>query len=118
VLPAPEVRPGVWIAGDAHVSGKLGPHSYIGEAASIAAGAVVEDCVAGARSRIGSDAVVRRAVLMADSDIRAGAVVEDSVVGLGAVVGEGARVTGATIIGVGANVPPRSSLDGARFPRS
>jgi mannose-1-phosphate guanylyltransferase len=118
VLLAPEVRPGVWIASDAQVSGKLGPHSYVGEGASIAGGAVVEDCVAGARSRIGRDAVVRRSVLMSDSDVRAGAVVEDSVVGLGAVVGEGARVTGATIIGVGAEVPPSSSLDGARFPHS
>ena len=115
---APEIRAGVWVASDAEVTGKLGPHSLVGQGASIAAGAVVEDGVIGARSRVGTDAVVRRSVVMADAEILTGAVVEHSVVGPRAVVGEGARVTGTTIIGAGADVPPGSLLDGARFPLS
>jgi len=116
--PAPEVRPGVWVDAAAEVVGKLGPHSFVGYAARIAEGSVVEDSVIGTRSRIGTDAVVRRSVLMSDVEVCAGAVVEDSVVGPRALIGEGTRVTGATIIGVGAVVPPGSVLDGARFPLS
>ncbi len=118
VPPAPEIRSGVWVGADAEVSGKLGPHSFVGQGASIGGGAVVEDSVIGARSRVGADVVVRRSVVMAEAVVGAGAIVEDSVVGLRALVGEGARVTSATIIGVGADVPPRAVLDGARFPLS
>jgi mannose-1-phosphate guanylyltransferase len=116
--PAPEIRSGVWVAEDVTIAGKLGPHSFVGRGASIAEGALVEDSVVGARSRIGMDAVVRRSVLMPDTELRAGSVVEDTVVGTGAVVGHGARLTGATIVGVGADVPPRACLDGARYPSS
>ena len=82
VPPAPEIRAGVWVATDAEVSGKLGPHSFVGREASIGGGAVVEDSVIGARSQIGADAVVRRSVVMAGAVVGSGAIVEDSVVGL------------------------------------
>jgi len=113
---APEIRAGVWVDTGAEVLGKLGPHSYLGREASIAEGAVVEDSVVGARARIGSDSVVRRSVVMPEAEIRSGAVVEDSVVGTRAVVGEQAHLTGATIVGVGAEVPTGLLLHGARHP--
>ena len=65
---------------------------------------------------VGVDAVVRRSVLMAGAEVRGLAVVEDSVVGPHAVVGGGARLSGGTVVGVRAEVPPGSMLDGARYP--
>jgi mannose-1-phosphate guanylyltransferase len=111
-----EVRPGIWIDTGAEVVGKLGTHTFVGRGASVAEGAVVEDSVVGQGATVGVDAVVRRSVLMADARVGAGAVVEDSVVGPRAVIGEGARLAAATVVGVGAVVPARSSLDGARYP--
>jgi len=116
--PAPEIRPGVWVDRGAEIAGKLGPHSFVGQEASIAEGAMVEDSVVGVRSRIGVDAVVRRSALMSGSEVQTGAVVEDSVVGPRAIIGEGSRLTGMTVVGVGAEVAPGSVLDGARYPLS
>jgi hypothetical protein len=44
--------------------------------------------------------------------------VEDSIVGPGAVIGEGGHLSGMTIVGVGAEVPAGSVLDGSRYPVS
>ncbi len=115
---APEVRPGIWIDSGADVVGKLGTHTFVGREAAVAEGAVVEESVIGPGASVGVDAIVRRSVLMAGAEVGASAVVEDSVVGPRAVIGEGARLAGATVVGVGAEVPARSSLDGARYPIS
>ncbi len=115
---APEIRSGVWADPSAHVAGRLGPHCLVGKEAAIAEGAVVSDSVMGAGSRVGTGAVVSRSVLMAGAEVRSGAVVHDSILGPRSVVGEGARVSGMTIIGVGAEVPPGSVLEGARYPVS
>jgi ADP-glucose pyrophosphorylase len=55
---------------------------------------------------------------MSEVEVRSGAIVEDSIVGPRAVIGDGVRLTGMTIIGVGANVPAGSVLDGVRYPMS
>jgi len=78
----------------------------------------VSDSVVGTGSRIGPDGVIGRSVLMSEVEVRSGAIVEDSIVGPRAVIGDGVRLTGMTIIGVGANVPAGSVLDGVRYPMS
>ncbi|MGO9582906.1 MAG: sugar phosphate nucleotidyltransferase [Acidimicrobiales bacterium] len=115
---APEIRTGVWVDASAEVAGSLGPLCFVGPKVTIAAGAVVSESVLGAGSRIGRDAVIDRSVLMPGSEVRAGAIVSDSIVGPRAVIGGGAHLSGMTIIGVGAEVPARSVLDGARYPLS
>jgi len=118
VPPAPEIRPGVWVDPSAQVASHLGQHCFVGPGASIAAGSVVEDSVVCAGSRVGPDCVLRRSVLMAGAEVRAGAVLEDSIVGPRAVIGERGHLSGMTIVGVGADVPAGSVLDGARYPLS
>jgi len=115
---APEVRAGVWVDPSANVGGQLGPHCLVGEKAAVAEGAIVFDSVIGSGSRVGAGAVVGRSVLMPGAEVRSGAVVYDTIVGPRSVVGEGARLSGMTIIGVGAQVPAGSVLDGACYPVS
>ncbi len=116
--PAPEIRPGLWVDPSAKVAAQIGPHCFVGPDASIAEGAVVADSVVCAGSRVGRDCVLRRSVLMPGAEIRSGATVEDSIVGPGAVIGDGARLSGMTIVGVGAEVLARSVLEGSRHPSS
>ncbi len=113
-----EIRTGVWAHPSAELASCPGPHSLVGENAVIAAGALVSDSVIGSGARVGEGAAVDRSVLMAGAEVRPGALVSDSIVGPRAIVGEGARLSGMTIIGVGAEVPARAVLDGARFPDS
>jgi NDP-sugar pyrophosphorylase family protein len=114
----PEISPSVWVDPTAQVAGPLGPRCFVGGEASILEGVVVEDSVVGARSCVGENAVVRRSVLMDGAEVRASAVVEDSIVGLHAIVGECCHLSNATVVGVRAEVPARSGLDGARYPSS
>ena len=116
VPPAPEIRAGVWADPSAEVAGQIGPHCFVGPEASIAAGATVQDSVVCAGSRVRPGGVVRGSVLMPGAEVCSNAVVEDSIVGPRALIGEGARLRGMTIVGVGAEVPPMSVLDGARYP--
>ena len=111
VPPVPEIRVGVWVDESAEVAGGLEPYCFVG-------GAEVSDTVIGAGASIAPGAVVCRAVLLPGSQIASGASVNDTIVGPGAVVGEDARLSGMTIIGVGAEVPAGSELDGARYPVS
>jgi len=53
-------------------------------------------------------------VLHCEAKIEEGAVVRDSIVGPGASIGAGSRIEDHTIVGSGADVPPGSSLAGAR----
>jgi NDP-sugar pyrophosphorylase family protein len=114
----PQIRTGVWADPSAEVAGQLGPHCLVGPETAIAKGAIVSDSVIGSGSRVGAGAVVSRSVLMAGAEVRSGAVVCDTILGPGSVVGEGARLSGMTIIGVGAQVPAGSVLQGARYPVS
>ncbi|MGD0983563.1 MAG: NDP-sugar synthase [Acidimicrobiales bacterium] len=116
--PAPEIRAGVFVDPSARVACHLGPHCFVGPEASIAAGAVVEDTVVCEGSRIGPGCVLRRSVLMPGAEVRRGATVEDSIVGPRAVIGENCRLSGMTIVGVGAELPAESVLDGSHYPLS
>ena len=116
--PAPEVRAGVWVDPTAEVSGLVVPHSFVGPKAWIAEGAMVEDSVICAGSRIGPNGVVRRSVLMCEAEVRSSATVEDSIVGPRAVIGDAAHLSGMTIVGVATEVPARSVLDGSCYPLS
>ncbi|MGA2528634.1 MAG: NDP-sugar synthase [Acidimicrobiales bacterium] len=112
-----EVRNGVWVDPDAEVMGVVQPFSFVGARAVIAEGAEVSDSVIGSASCVGQGAVVQGSVLMTGCEVCSGAVVRDSIIGPGALVGERAQLRAMTIIGVGAQVPPSTVLDGARFPR-
>jgi NDP-sugar pyrophosphorylase family protein len=116
--PAPEIRAGVWVDPSAQVAGRIGPHCFIGPEASIAEGATVDDSVVCAGSRIGTGGVIRGSVLMPGAEVGSNAVVEDSIVGPRALIGDGARLGGMTIVGVGAEVPAGSVLDGSHYPSS
>jgi mannose-1-phosphate guanylyltransferase len=76
---------------------QVGPESVLGDG-----------CTVGARAR------VEDAVLHCEAKIEEGAVVRDSIVGPGASIGAGSRIEDHTIVGSGADVPPGSSLAGAR----
>jgi NDP-sugar pyrophosphorylase family protein len=116
--PAPEIRPGVWVDPSANVAGQLGPHCFVGPEALIAEGATVEDSVICAGARVAAGGVIRRSVVMPGAEVRSNAMVEDSIVGPRAVICEGARLSGMTIVGVGAEVSAGSVLDGSRYPLS
>jgi mannose-1-phosphate guanylyltransferase len=117
VVAAPaQTAPGIWLDATAEIAGDLRPFSLVAARASLAAGAEVEDSVLGPGSSVGPGAVVSRSVLMAGSKVGSGTVVSDSIVGPGAFVGEGAQLSGMTIVGVRAEVPPGTVLDGARYP--
>jgi mannose-1-phosphate guanylyltransferase len=73
--------------------------AWVGEGASIAAGAGVE-----------------RSVLMPGAVVGAGATVADSIVGPRAVVGPGARLVGGSILGDDVELPEGAVLDGGRLP--
>jgi NDP-sugar pyrophosphorylase family protein len=118
VLGAPEIRAGIWVDPSAAVAGELCSQCYVAAKASVAEGSVVRDSVIGYGSRIGADAQVSRSVLMAGAEVRSGAEVSDSIVGPRAVIGEHARLSAMTIVGVAAQVPPSSVLDGACYPLS
>jgi carbonic anhydrase/acetyltransferase-like protein (isoleucine patch superfamily) len=53
---------------------------------------------------------------MLGAQVSSNALVEDSIVGPGAVVGDGAHLSGTSVVGVGADVPAASVLDGACYP--
>jgi NDP-sugar pyrophosphorylase family protein len=116
--PAPEIEAGIFVDPSADVACRLGPHCFVGPGSTIAKSAVVEDSVVCAGSKVGPGCVLRRCVLMAGAEVRTGASVEDSIIGPGAVIGESGQLRGMTIVGVGAEVPPGSVLDGSHYPLS
>jgi mannose-1-phosphate guanylyltransferase len=87
----------------------VGAHCEIAQGAQVGPESVLGDgCTVGARAR------VEDAVLHCEAKIEEGAVVRDSIVGPGASIGAGSRIEDHTIVGSGADVPPGSSLAGAR----
>ncbi|MGD1011009.1 MAG: NDP-sugar synthase [Acidimicrobiales bacterium] len=115
-ISAPEIRPGVWVDPTAAVAGAVHPHSFVGADASISQGSSVSDSVICTGAHIGSNTVVCRSLIMLGAQVSSNALVEDSIVGPGAVVGDGAHLSGTSVVGVGADVPAASVLDGACYP--
>ena len=116
--PAPGARrrdDGVWTLGTPSIHGEVVAPSFVGDAAFVAAGAVVERSVVGAGARVQEGARLRSSVLLPGAVVRSNAVVEDSVVGERAVVGEEAKLTGLCVIGGGLEVEPGAHLDGCRL---
>ena len=91
-----------------------GGASLIGPGATVSPGAAVDGSVLGAGVVVESGAKVLRSVLFDGVRVGAGAEVTDSVLAAGAVVEAGAAVSGITIVGPGAVVPPGERLAGAR----
>jgi NDP-sugar pyrophosphorylase family protein len=116
LIPAPEIRPGIWVDPTAKVAGTLRPHSFVGPKASTSEGSLVSDSTICRGARVGADGLIRRSVIMSGAEVCSDAVVEDSIVGPRAVIGNGARLGGMTIVGVGAEVSAASVLDGTCYP--
>lgn len=112
----PERGPGVFAETTATLIGTLGPIAYAGAGAEVREGAAVERSVVSCRAVVAERAVVRGSMLMAGAVVGRGATLDEVIVGPGAVIGAGARLSGLTIIGARAEVPPGEALDGVRFP--
>jgi mannose-1-phosphate guanylyltransferase len=93
---------------------RSGAASLVGPGAVVAAGAAVDGSVLGAGAVVEAGAKVLRSVLFEGARVAAGAEVTDSVLAAGAVVEAGAALSGVTIVGPGAVVPPGERLTGAR----
>jgi NDP-sugar pyrophosphorylase family protein len=118
-VPAPgavEVRPGLWIQGEADVSDDV----VVDGAALVGAGARVEGGARLARAVVGAGAVVEAganldgAVVHDHASIAAGCVVTDSIVGADAVLKPDVRVSERTIVGAGVHVPSGVRIAGGR----
>jgi len=101
-VPSPGAVPrgdGVWFLGTPDIGGDVRPFSLVGDAAVVAAGAVVTASVVGAGSVIESGARVEGSVLLPGVHVDRGASVVGSVLGRRAVVAEDCVVTALTVVG-------------------
>lgn len=114
--PAPHAhdKDGVWFVGAPVVDGEVRAPAFVGDAAFIARGAVVERSVIGTGARLEAGAVVRNSVLLPGAVVEDDALVEDSILGEGALVRPRARVTGLSVVQGGAVVPEAAQLSDAR----
>jgi NDP-sugar pyrophosphorylase family protein len=106
--------PAKYLEANADRLSRRGGASLIGPGTTVSPGAVVDGSVLGAGVVVESGAKVLRSVLFDGARVGAGAEVTDSVLAAGAVVEAGAAVSGITIVGPGAVVPPGERLTGAR----
>jgi mannose-1-phosphate guanylyltransferase len=94
---------------------RSGAASLVGPGATVAPGAAVDGSVLGPGAVVEAGAKVLRSVLFEGVRVGPGAEVTDSILGAGAAVEAGAAVSGVTIVGPGAVVPPGERLTGARI---
>ena len=116
--PAPgakERSPGMWVLGGSVVDGTVVAPCLIGDAAFVAADAIVEESVIGSGCRVETGARVTRSVLLPGAVVHAGATVDRSIIGEGAVIGEGADVTDLTVVQGRASVDGGASVAGGRI---
>ena len=106
--------PAKYLEANADRLARSGGASLMGPGAAVAPGAAVDGSVLGAGAVVEAGAKVLRSVLFDGARVGAGAEVTDSVVAAGAHVEAGAAVSGVTIVGPGAVVPPGERLTGAR----
>lgn len=108
--------PGVYVAPGGLLDGDVLGCAFVGRAASVDAGATLEDAVVGASVHVAAGSRICHSVLLPGAVVREGAVVEHSVVGPSALVGAGAWVTGGSVVGAAALVADGAVLDSARHP--
>jgi mannose-1-phosphate guanylyltransferase len=106
--------PAKYLEANADRLARSGGASLIGPGATVAPGAAVDGSVLGAGAVVEAGAKVLRSVLFEGARVGAGAEVTDSVLAAGAAVEAGAAVSGVSIVGPGAVVPPGERLTGAR----
>ncbi|MGQ0519832.1 MAG: sugar phosphate nucleotidyltransferase [Actinomycetota bacterium] len=114
--PAPGARrspAGGWVVGGPVLDVEPGPGSLVGDAAFVGKGSEIVRSLVGAGCRV-EGASVAGSLLLPGAVVRPGATVADSILGPGSVVGEGAEVTGLTVLGDSARVPPGGRVAGAR----
>jgi mannose-1-phosphate guanylyltransferase len=97
---------------DVHPEARLVPPVYVGPGAVLEAGVRAGSlAVVGAGARLGRGAVVENAVVAAGADVGEGTRVIGSIVGSGARIGPGCSVDGLAVVGPGAELGARNSLD-------
>ncbi len=106
----------VWLIDSADVQGEVGPCSFVGERASLAAGSVVRGSIIGAGSVVESSAVIEGSVLLPDARVGPGAHVVGSIVGHRSVVEAECRLEALTVVGDDETLPSGTHLAGARVP--
>jgi NDP-sugar pyrophosphorylase family protein len=106
----------VWVRGEPRVDGTVTGPCYVGDGATIAAGAQVDRSVIGAGCVVEAGSVVNGSVLLARSRVAAGSRVSGSVLGPGSTVGERCDVRPISVLGQGAVLASGTVLDGARVP--
>lgn len=96
---AREVRPGVWVEGDASVPDALTGPVLVAGGVEIAGDASISDSVLGAGATVGAGASVKGSVLLPGAVVADGATVSDSIIGHRGRVGAGSSATDHTIVG-------------------
>jgi mannose-1-phosphate guanylyltransferase len=112
---APQVRPGIFASRLSPSVAQVAGVAYLGEGATITAGASVTDTVLGDGAAVHDSSRVERSIVMAGAVIGRGCVVEDSVVGPGAVIGDHCCLSGLTVVRGGCTVPAETTLVEERF---
>lgn len=113
---ARELRPGIWVEGEANVHSDAQLHApmLIGSGASIEAGASLTNSVIGAGASIGAGANLLRAVVHSGAQIGERAEVVDSVIGVGARLGAESGCDDTTLVGAQATLDAATRLSGGR----
>ncbi len=113
-------RPDVYLEAnlDALQGRRVGPAcAALGEGATVAPDAEIDESIIGAAARVDRGAVVRASVLLPRVVIGAGAVVERSILGAGASIGAGSWLAD-TVVGDGVVIAPGAVLMGVRVPEA
>jgi mannose-1-phosphate guanylyltransferase len=99
-------------AADVHPDARLVPPVYVGPGATLEAGVRAGSlAVVGAGARLGAGAVVENAVVAEGAVVQAGSSVVGSIVGAGARVAAECALGGLAVVGPGADVGARNTLD-------
>ncbi|MGO9195727.1 MAG: sugar phosphate nucleotidyltransferase [Acidimicrobiales bacterium] len=117
LLPSvPQPSPLVFVDPAAVVEGVVGPATFVGRGALIAAGSEVSDSVVSEGAIVETGARVSGSVIMAGARIGPDAVIASSIVGPASEIGRSCKVTDFCVIGAHCDVQAASTLVAARFP--
>ncbi len=112
---APEVSPGIFVAGDAVVGGAATGVVYAGPGCVVEAGASVTDSVFGPQVRVSAGAAVSRSAVLAGAEVGPGASVSDSIIGPHARLGAGCTLC-TTVVRANTQVPAGAKLVNQQYP--